>query len=54
MARCFGSPSAAGSRPEGQDFGTVGVTPNVEVEIPADAEAGFLVDRALSYIDSTA
>jgi carboxyl-terminal processing protease len=40
--------------PEGHDFGTVGVTPNVEVEIPADAEAGFLVDRALSYIDSTA
>jgi carboxyl-terminal processing protease len=40
--------------PEGQDFGGAGVTPNVEVEIPADADAGFLVDRALSYIDSTA
>jgi carboxyl-terminal processing protease len=40
--------------PDGQDFGTVGVTPNIEVEIPVDAGAGFLVDRALSYIDSTA
>ena len=40
--------------PEGQDFGISGVTPNVEVEIPVDAEEGFLVDRALSYIDSTA
>jgi carboxyl-terminal processing protease len=40
--------------PDGQDFGTVGVTPNIEVEIPADAEASFLVDRALAYLDSTA
>ena len=40
--------------PEGQDFGAEGVTPNIEVEIPVDAEAGFLVDKALSYIDSTA
>jgi carboxyl-terminal processing protease len=33
---------------EGHDFGGVGVTPDVEIEIPTDIEASALVDAVLA------
>jgi carboxyl-terminal processing protease len=38
--------------PGGHDFGGTGVTPDVAVNIPDDAEEDYLVEKSLALINS--
>jgi len=40
--------------PDGHDYGGVGLTPDVEVEIPTDAPTDYLLNKALELINSGA